>query len=832
MMTSFCPACSAYFPGGATCPACGLARDSLHTPPAPDSPHWQVTAPGQVATRLTLVHLAERPLLVVPWATRQPAGGGLTLLDARDGQVIWTHTFDTPIEGGAAVAGDLLIVGLGGRTLGPGDGALVALDLATHEERWRRPLAGAVRGAPVVNETCVYAATSDGALVCHDVRSGTPVWEEPARVWPRRTDLVSIPIPAAPVLFRERGTLRILVATYGVGREEGRVAAFDSRGRLVWGPHPAGGNVRGTPALVNDTLYVAAQRYHPATGVLTAFDARHGNPRWPQPVVIHAEKAGNNAGFSAGPFVHAGLIYVGNQNHRLYALDAANGQVRWTAEVAHGIATTPAFIQGLIVFGANDGLIHARDATSGKPAWTYPLGGHVLTDPLVWGDTLFVATDDGAVAALPWHLGHYADAAARLENQGQHAVAGDAYALAGHFSVQPASQDAFYQHARAAWEQAAEFEKSASLWEAFAEDARAAAAWQQAGERWRRHDSKRAAFAFKRAVDLNYRLWQADAHNRCAQALAACLGLPWLEVRAENVQGFVQWEASEMALRLTNEGRSAAPAGIMVRLAGGLQAPVTARIDTPLPPRHTWHIPVTVRPTQRRMVLEIEVEYEVGMAAWTPLRFLLTLSIEVASRPQPLIVGDVARLEVTVGDATQEGISITTQDVGGFIARGSVGQVSVQGDIGYQHVTMSPSVDVSDMRAALQELLVGQAGLADRLTDLLVRQEQETQAVIQAVTQAIETHRLSAADMTQLLAPMERALTGLQAHAADLDVTLQQDITALMAAVQQHTAVEHKLKLTLPLIPMLLHYESEMNLGERPELARLWATLKARFGRA
>ena len=89
---------------------------------------------------------------------------------------------------------------------------------------------------------------------------------------------LSIPIPAAPVLFRERGTLRILVATYGVGREEGRVAAFDSRGRLVWGPHPAGGNVRGTPALVNDTLYVAGGGNATANqlGTLEAYSAVGG----------------------------------------------------------------------------------------------------------------------------------------------------------------------------------------------------------------------------------------------------------------------------------------------------------------------------------------------------------------------------------------------------------------------------------------------------------------------------------------------------------------------------------------------------------------------------
>ena len=377
----------------------------------PGQPLWRASLPGAPALRPALARVEDRTLLLLPWGNREAGTGGVVALDIADGSKAWDTRLDTPVEGGVAVAetAGVAVVGLSRRGHLGSEGALTALDLRTGQECWpvRVQAGGAVEAAPVTDGIRAYVAADDGQLYGVEVASGRLAWKNPVAD-------KAVRIPAPPALHIEGGIAQtIILATYGVTpwQDDGRLVMFDAAGRRIWVAE-AGGQARGAPVIAKGRVYVAAYRGSPATGVLSAFDLRTGQPAWPEPFAIPAP-AGGRSDIVAAPLVADDTVYVGSHDHRLYAVDAATGKGRQLDEVSRGIASAPAWVEGLVVFGANDGALYAVDAATGERVWEYKLGGHLLTGPLVEGGTIFAAADNGAVVALPWHAGRYAWAAVR-----------------------------------------------------------------------------------------------------------------------------------------------------------------------------------------------------------------------------------------------------------------------------------------------------------------------------------------------------------------------------------------------------------------------------------
>lgn len=693
----FCPTCSTYFPSGEVCPHCGQHRSLAHVSAVPDQPLWRAKVPGRVASHLLATRLDDQPVLIVPWAyvpsrtETVPPNGGVSVFDLLNGTLLWEKRLGVPVEGGAALSVETqtILVGLAARGLGAGEGWLVALDLRTGEERWRVSVGGAVESTPVVEHVRVYVTAADGALHCFDARTGQRVWRTPV------FDNQPVRLPASPVVVKERGVVQaILVGTYGrsSGREPGRLVAVDERGTPQWSVS-AGGHVRGTPLVDRGRVYVTAYRDQPSTGVLTAFETRTGQSVWPQPFLLHASgpqspnRARGSHNLSASPILMGSTLLVGSLDHHLYAIDAATGQQRWAHDVGAGIATTPIGLERLIVCGANDGRVYAVEAVSGERAWSFDLtiGAHVLTDPLDVSKFApgycVVGADDGTLALVLWHLGHYAWAAARLEQAGRHVEAGEAYALAAHFQPVDAAREDYQQRAERAWQTAGEPEKAAQMWHALDRPERAAMAYRAAGERWRRHDQARAATYYQQAADLYHRRREADALNDCLRALALCLGRSHVRLEKANAGRFIQRAAGKLTLRVINDGPTAID-GLRFWAGGELDSDTRFEIPTRFEPRQVWHIPIEITATKERSELDIEVSYA-GATENTEWHGLLRCTIE-AEKPkdQPLQIGDVAHLQVVIAAQTEEGIEIRTRDVGLIRSSGGIDTVNVAGDVG------------------------------------------------------------------------------------------------------------------------------------------------------
>ena len=93
-----------------------------------------------------------------------------------------------------------------------------------------------------------------------------------------------------------------------------------------------------------------------------------------------------------------GIVYVGSDNGKVYALDAATGHSRWTYATGSNVESGPAVAGGTVYVSSDDGNVYALDAATGHPRWTYPDAGGP-SPPVVAGGTVY-AGSDGHVYAL------------------------------------------------------------------------------------------------------------------------------------------------------------------------------------------------------------------------------------------------------------------------------------------------------------------------------------------------------------------------------------------------------------------------------------------------
>jgi outer membrane protein assembly factor BamB len=79
-------------------------------------------------------------------------------------------------------------------------------------------------------------------------------------------------------------------------------------------------------------------------------------------------------GFAGSPVVSGGRVYCGNDDGKLYCVDAASGKPLWTFPTGSEVESTPAVVGGLVVFGSFDGQVYALDAATGTRRWSFATG--------------------------------------------------------------------------------------------------------------------------------------------------------------------------------------------------------------------------------------------------------------------------------------------------------------------------------------------------------------------------------------------------------------------------------------------------------------------------
>jgi outer membrane protein assembly factor BamB len=207
----------------------------------------------------------------------------------------------------------------------------------------------------------------------------------------------------------------------------GSLTALDAAtGKVAW-RYRSGRCGWASPALAAHVVYETfigspECSAHANDGVVAAFDAETGRRLW-------LRRIGPT---ESSPLVSRCVVYVGDWDGRVWALDASNGRTRWVAQLhgaikgslalsgtrlfigtyggdvvalsartgrtiwrtgGHGrIYSSPAVAYGRVYIGSLDGGVYAFGAGTGHLLWAHATGGYVYASPAVWRDRILVGS--------------------------------------------------------------------------------------------------------------------------------------------------------------------------------------------------------------------------------------------------------------------------------------------------------------------------------------------------------------------------------------------------------------------------------------------------------
>jgi outer membrane protein assembly factor BamB len=199
-------------------------------------------------------------------------------------------------------------------------------------------------------------------------------------------------------------------------------------GRVQW-RHRAGRCGWASPAVANHVVYVtfigsSECHSHRAGGEVDAFAAGTGAVRWKRQI----------GPTESSPLVAAGMVFVGDWNGYVWALDARTGKTRWRTQTGGAIKgsiassggrlfignyagkilalaprtgrvlwrsggygrfySSPAAAYGRVFIGSLDDGVYAFGATTGHLLWSRPTGGYVYASPAIWNRQVLIGSYD------------------------------------------------------------------------------------------------------------------------------------------------------------------------------------------------------------------------------------------------------------------------------------------------------------------------------------------------------------------------------------------------------------------------------------------------------
>jgi len=152
----------------------------------------------------------------------------------------------------------------------------------------------------------------------------------------------------------------------------------------------AGGLVQySSPAVVNGKVYIGSDDHN-----VYALDSRTGHVVW-------RYLTGDTV--QSSPAVVNGVVYVSSHDQKLYALDACTGAKLWsfTALSPFGVSS-PTVANGVVYVGAlwRDDSVYALNARTGEKLWSFTTGGDVAASAAVVNGVVYIGSLDGNLYAL------------------------------------------------------------------------------------------------------------------------------------------------------------------------------------------------------------------------------------------------------------------------------------------------------------------------------------------------------------------------------------------------------------------------------------------------
>ena len=309
------------------------------------------------------------------------------------GQVLWSRDLVPPNDKSNDASGGGLAYSNGRLFVSSGFGLMTALNGETGEEIWQQNLRATGSGSPSVRDDLVYLVAGDELAWALDVADGRIRWQLSAT--PDINNVMGGPAPAV--------TDKYVVFAFGSGELQG---AFRKGGLRLWDAQVAGqrpgfstariGDITGDPVVVGDRLYVGSH-----SGRTVALNLGNGKRIWT------ANDGALNPVWPAGD-----SVFLVSDRNELMRLNTEDGTKIWSKELPfftkkrpgrqaeifahHG----PIIAGGNLIVASSDAQLRLFDPVSGALRGAVGMPSGATTNPVVAGNTLYVVTTRGQLAAF------------------------------------------------------------------------------------------------------------------------------------------------------------------------------------------------------------------------------------------------------------------------------------------------------------------------------------------------------------------------------------------------------------------------------------------------
>jgi eukaryotic-like serine/threonine-protein kinase len=278
------------------------------------------------------------------------------------------------------------------------------------EKLWEFPVASPLYSTPLVVGDLIVFGSESGTLHAVD-KSGQSRWQFQAP----SAEIFSHPLSDGKLIF--------------FGATNQKFYAIDLRGQLKW-QFAARERIKSDPALAEGVIYVTSYDGH-----VYALKSDSGKRIWqfpaekiPEPPPAEDEEKAAKSDekkpaeaaedkepiaeikpgeFSyAAPTVKDGVLYVGNLDGYMYAIQTADGVLKWRFKAGEGITSTALVQGGVVFFGSKDNNVYAIDAVSGtKVLWKFTTGDDVLSSPKAKNGVIYIGSNDNNFYVLDQKTG-------------------------------------------------------------------------------------------------------------------------------------------------------------------------------------------------------------------------------------------------------------------------------------------------------------------------------------------------------------------------------------------------------------------------------------------
>jgi outer membrane protein assembly factor BamB len=347
--------------------------------------------PQQVAwTYRTSKPLLASPAVVDSHVYLTTGDGRTVALDRHTGQPIWEFHTGWLSSSTPAVAGDAVIFAIR-------PGRVVSLDRRTGALRWDTNLTQPILASPVVVNGTVYIGSSDKHLYALDAATGQQRWAFATQDWivsavayADDRVIVASQDSRLHVVGAETGRQRLVYET-GSGRHIGAAPAvhgdrvyFCSVGGRVW----ALDWQATTYPLERFVLFWQTHLY--LWGMVSKSPVQKGS--------VWIRRVGGDVRHT--PAIAHDTVYVTTTRGQVLALHATNGAERWRSDVSMNITAAPTVAGSAVLIGTESGVVFGLDAHTGERLWEFKTEGKITGSPIVAGETMYVVSHDGGLYAV------------------------------------------------------------------------------------------------------------------------------------------------------------------------------------------------------------------------------------------------------------------------------------------------------------------------------------------------------------------------------------------------------------------------------------------------